>query len=87
MTDKKARESRALSCLLPESTPQPEGVDEPGTSQMVIESGNPKEGRSEYELMRQANIARNQRLLAELGLGKEKASEYVIRFFSSVVIL
>jgi hypothetical protein len=66
--DKKICESRALSTLSHEGSP-----DIPNdASTSIAEKRQP--GPSEYELRRQANIAENHRILASLGLAKGGSS-------------
>jgi hypothetical protein len=62
--DKKICDTRALSSLSHEGTPEA-GISDDATTSIAEKR---KHGPSEYEQRRQANIAENHRLLASLGL-------------------
>jgi hypothetical protein len=71
--DKKICDSRALSSLSHERTPDA-GISDDATPSIPVKR---KHGPSEYEQRRQANISENHRLLASLGLSGGGSSALV----------
>jgi len=74
LLDKKTCDSRALSSLSHQGTPNPDESNDDSIRTNIGERQERQHGPSEYALRREANIAQNQQLLVSLGLSEGGSS-------------